>query len=321
MNNGEIILKKKRLINYIIILLSVILIGLTGASFYFYNLAIKRSTGEFLNDNPDLAVNTDNSLQIVGQAWLETVTFDTVEMTSNDGLKLVGYYLPAETVTNKTAIIAHGYTSQAMNMYSYAKFYHELGYNVLMPDARGHGASEGDYIGFGWHDRLDYVQWINYVLAQNGNDTEIVLHGVSMGSATVLMTSGEELPKQVKAVVADCGYTSAEDVLSYQLKRMYHLPSFPILQVTSLKTKIRAGYSFAEASALEQVKKTEIPILFIHGEDDTFVPVEMVYELYDAAGSDKELLIVPDAEHANAYDADPQLYEETVTNFLDKYVE
>lgn len=314
-------MKKKRFIKYTVILVSIILISLTAASFYFYNLAVKRSTGEFLNDNPDLAVSTDDSLASEGLTWLETVSFDEVEITSNDVLKLVGYYLPAETDSNKTAIIAHGYTSQAMNMYSYAKFYHELGYNVLMPDARGHGESEGDYIGFGWPERLDYIQWINYVLKQNGDDTEIVLHGVSMGSATVMMTSGEDLPEQVKAVVADCGYTSAEDVLSYQLKRMYHLPSFPILQATSLMTHIRAGYSFSEASALEQVKKTDKPILFIHGEDDTFVPVEMVYELYEAANGDKELLIVQGAEHANAYDADPVLYEETVTNFLNQYVE
>ncbi|MGN1386275.1 MAG: alpha/beta hydrolase [Bacillus sp. (in: firmicutes)] len=314
-------MKKKRFIKCTIILVSVILISLTAASFYFYNLAVKRSTGEFLNDNPDLAVSTDDSLASEGLAWLETVSFDEVKITSNDALKLVGYYLPAETKGNKTVIIAHGYTSEAMNMHSYAKFYHELGYNVLMPDARGHGASEGDYIGFGWPERLDYMQWINYVLKQNGDDTEIVLHGVSMGSATVMMTSGEDLPEQVKAVVADCGYTSAEDVLSYQLERMYHLPSFPILQATSLMTQIRAGYSFSEASALEQVKKTDKPILFIHGEDDTFVPVEMVYELYEAANGDKELLIVQDAEHANAYDANPVLYEETVTNFLNQYVE
>jgi len=142
-----------------------------------------------------------------------------------------------------------------------------------------------------------------------------------MGSATVLMTSGENLPKQVKAVIADCGYTSAKDILTYQLKRMYHLPSFPIIQSTSLLTKIRAGYFFEEASALEQVKKTKLPIFFIHGDSDTFVPVKMVYDLYEAANGEKELYIVPNAEHGNAYDAEPNVYEDKVTHFLKKYID
>lgn len=315
-------MEKKQLMKFIIILILVILVVLTAVSFYFYNIAVQRSSKEFLEDNPDLAVSSDQTLMIEGKTWLKTVTYEEIDMISNDGLKLKGYYLPAGTESKKTVIIAHGYSGRAMNMYSYAKYYHEQrGYNVLMPDARGHGESEGNYIGFGWPERLDYVQWINYVLKRNGEETEIVLHGVSMGSATVMMTSGENLPEQVKAVVADCGYTSAKDVLTYQLKRMYHLPSFPIIESTSLLTKIRAGYSFAEASALEQVKKTDKPILFIHGEDDTFVPVEMVYELYEAANGDKEHYIVPNAEHGNAYDANPALYEETVTNFLNKYVD
>ncbi len=206
-------------------------------------------------------------------------------------------------------------------MYAYAKYYHEaLGFNVLMPDARGHGKSEGDYIGFGWHERKDTAQWIDYVLDRNGTDNEIALHGVSMGSATVLMTSGEDLPEQVKTVIADCGYTSALDILSYQLGEMYSLPSFPLIQSTSLLTKIRAGFSFAEASALEQVKKTSLPIFFIHGKEDAFVPVEMVYELYEAANGEKELYIVPDAEHGNAYDADPETYENKVKEFLHQHM-
>ena len=135
-----------------------------------------------------------------------------------------------------------------------------------------------------------------------------------------MMTSGEKLPKQVKAVVADCGYTSARDILSYQLGEMYSLPSFPLIQGTSLLTKLRAGYSFEEASAVEQVKKTSLPIFFIHGEKDTFVPVEMVHELYEAANGEKELYIVPGAEHGNAYDADPEIYEKKVAEFLEPYM-
>lgn len=311
----------KKTIIIISIILALVIAGIIGASFYFYNVAVKRAEKDFLNTDPNLAVSTPQTLQTEAKKWADTVNFKKIGITSNDGLALAGYYLPAEEETNKTVIIAHGYAGQATGMYGYARYYHEvLGFNVLMPDARGHGKSEGDYIGFGWHERKDYVQWIDYVLDRNGADSEIALHGVSMGSATVMMTSGENLPKQVKAIVADCGYTSALDILSYQLGEMYSLPSFPLIQSTSLLTKIRAGYSFEEASALEQVKKTSLPIFFIHGEKDTFVPVEMVYELYEAANGDKELYIVPGAEHGNAYDADPETYEEKVEEFLNHYM-
>ena len=314
-------MEKKHLMIFIIILIATIFFVLTIASFYFYNVAVKRSAKQFMDDNPDLAVSSDKTFVTEGKTWLRTVTFEEVEITSYDGLKLKGYYLPADTESNKTVILAHGYAGRAMNMYSFAKYYHQQNFNILMPDARGHGESKGDYIGFGWPERLDYVQWIDYVLNRNSEQTKIVLHGISMGSTTVMMTSGEDLPEQVKAIIADCGYTSVKDILTYQLRRMYNLPSFPIIQSTSLLTKIRVGYSFTEASALDQVKKTDKPILFIHGEEDTFVPVEMVYELYDAANGEKELYIVPNAEHGNAYNTDPALYEETVTNFLKKYVE
>jgi len=306
-----------RIFTIIIVVLTIVI----GASFYFYGVAVERTPKDFLDDNPDLEVSSDGSLKSEASQWFEDAEFTRVSITSDDGLKLVGYYLPAIEETNKIVIIAHGYSSEAKYMATYAKYYHEqLGYNVLMPDARGHGQSEGNYIGFGWSERLDYVKWISSIVEGKGQNAEIVLHGVSMGGATVLMTSGEQLPSQVKAIVADCGYTSAKAVLTYQLKRMYHLPSFPIIPSTSLLTKIRAGYSFAEASALEQVKKAEVPILFIHGEKDTFVPVEMVHELYKAANTKKELLLVPNAEHGNAYDADPVTYENVVRDFIGKYV-
>ncbi|WP_042350291.1 alpha/beta hydrolase [Bacillus massiliigorillae] len=304
------------------VVIVILLASLIGVSSYFYNIAVASGPKDFLNDNPDLEVSSDMNLKYEGKEWLARTTFEDVTITSDDGLKLKGYYFEAKKPTNKTVIIAHGYSGVAKDMARFAKFYQEkLDYNVLMPDARGHGESEGNYIGFGWPERRDYQKWINYIIEKNGQDSEIVLHGVSMGGATVLMTSGEELPKQVKAIVEDCGYTSAEGVLKYQLKRMYNLPSFPIIGSTSAMTKLRAGYTFAEASALEQVKKAKLPILFIHGEDDTFVPVEMVHELYKAAKTEKELYLVPNAEHGNAYDANPATYEQKVTEFIGKYIQ
>lgn len=306
---------------FIILFILAILLDI-GASFYFYDIAIARTKKEFLKDNKDLEATTVMSSKDSRYEWYNSVDLKDVEIPSHDGLKLHGYFIEAKMPTNKTAILAHGYVSNGRDMISYARFYRDkLGYNVLMPDDRGHGKSEGDYIGFGWVDRKDYLKWIHYVISTLGKNSEILLHGVSMGGATVLMTSGEDLPPNVKAIISDCAYTSVKDQLEYQLKRMYHLPSFPILQSTSLLTKIKAGYFFGEASALDQVKKSKTPILFIHGDEDSFVPYEMVNRLYESCASEKDIFIVPKAQHGTAYRDDRDGYEKKVTEFINKYVE
>lgn len=312
----------KKVFKFLVILIVLIsLAGLTTASFYFHKIAVARTEKDFLKNNSDL----DNSQAVPAvkpiKTWFDGTNYEDVEITSNDGLKLHGYFLRANKPTNKTAIVVHGYSSNAKEMSSYGKFYYEtLGYNILMADNRGHGQSEGDYIGFGWPDRIDYLKWIDYIIENVGSDSQIIMHGVSMGGSTVLMTSGEELPTNVKAIISDCAYTSVKDELSYQMKRMYDLPSFPLVESTSLLTKIKNGYFFEEASALKQVAKSKTPILFIHGDKDTFVPYEMVYKLYDACSSEKDIFIVPNADHATAYKVDPKGYEKKITYFIGKYI-
>ncbi|MGM8366616.1 alpha/beta hydrolase [Virgibacillus sp. W0181] len=189
-----------------------------------------------------------------------------------------------------------------------------------MPDARGHGKSEGDYIGYGWHDRLDYKKWIDLLIEEHGV-TNIFLHGNSMGASLVLMTSGEELPGEVKGIIADSGYTTVKEELAHQLKHLYSLPAFPLLDITSGITKLRAGYTFGEASAVEQVKKNTRPLLIIHGDKDELVPLEMAHELYDAAGGEKELWIVPDAGHIKAYKNVTEQYDGRLLEFIKKTLE
>lgn len=318
-------MKRKTIFKIIITLITIFLIIDIIASFYFYNLAIDRNEKEFLQGNQDLEVSgeaMDVFLDGDWRSWREEQSFEEIQMTSFDGLELQGYFLPAKNPTNKTVILAHGYLGQGMDMALYAQYYYEsLGYNIFTADARGHGKSEGDYIGFGWHDRLDYVKWIDEILDKVGSDSEIVLHGLSMGAATVLMTSGEDLPDNVKAVIADSPYTSVHDMFRYQMKRMFHLPSFPFLNTTSMVTKARAGYSLKEASSLEQVKKAEVPILYIHGGSDTFVPTKLAHELYEETNSEAELLTVPDAGHGESYILGEDEYIETLTTFLAKYID
>lgn len=306
----------------ILCVLVLLLLLVTAASLYFFSVAIVRRPKEFLANNSDLATDQSSELATFDTSWLERHPFEEIEMKSHDGLLLRGYYLSAKIPTGKTAILAHGYTGSAKtDMGAFAKMYHEIfGYNVLMPDDRGHGASEGKYIGFGWLDRLDYVKWIHYILQRVGQNAQIVLHGVSMGGATVLMTSGERLPEQVKCIVSDCAYTSVKDILTYQAKRMYRFPAFLLLGPVSLVSKLRAGYFFGEASTLRQVRKNSRPILFLHGAEDTFVPVEMIHPLYEASQGYKEKVIVPKAGHGLAYSADVPSYRKSVGDFLQRFV-
>lgn len=312
--------KKKKIILTISILLLVVILGVGGlVGNYFYNLALNPFTSKDMIFGDD---DDDNSLEVEADVnWLikDSNYIDTY-ITSSDNLKLHAYEVKNENKTDKWAIVVHGYTSEGKLLSSKAKHLYNMGYNVLVPDLRSHGSSEGDYIGMGWHDRLDIIGWINYIVKNNPN-SEIALHGTSMGSATVLMVSGEKLPSNVKAIVADCGYTSVYDEFSYQLKQLFNLPAFPIMNFSDVVTHIRAGYCLNDASAINQVKKSTTPILYIHGDKDDFVPYYMMDELYNATNSEKEKLTIEGGEHANSDLVNPKLYWSTVNSFLEKYIE
>ena len=312
--------KKKKIILTISILLLVVILGVGGlVGNYFYNLALNPFTSKDMifgddDDDTSLEVEADVNWLIKDSNYIDTY------ITSSDNLKLHAYEVKNENKTDKWAIVVHGYTSEGKLLSSKAKHLYNMGYNVLVPDLRSHGTSEGNYIGMGWHDRLDIIDWINYIV-KNNPKSEIALHGTSMGSATVLMVSGEKLPSNVKAIVADCGYTSVYDEFSYQLKQLFNLPAFPIMNFSDVVTHIRAGYCLNDASAINQVKKSTTPILYIHGDKDDFVPYYMMDELYNSTNSEKEKLTIEGGEHANSDLVNPKLYWSTVNSFLEKYIE
>ena len=311
--------KKKKIILTISILLLIVILGAGGlVGNYFYNLAINPFTSKDMIFGED---DDDDSLEVEADVnWLlkDSNYIDTY-ITSSDNLKLHAYEVKNENKTDKWAILVHGYTSEGKTLSSKAKHLYNMGYNILVPDLRSHGSSEGNYIGMGWDDRLDIIDWINYIVKDNPK-SEIALHGTSMGAATVLMVSGEELPSNVKAIVADCGYTSVYDEFSYQLKQLFNLPAFPIMNFSDVVTHIRAGYCLNDASAIDQVKKSITPILYIHGYKDDFVPYYMMDELYNATNSEKEKLTIEGGEHANSDLVNPKLYWSTVNSFLEKYI-
>lgn len=288
---------------------------------YFYNLALNPKTSkDAILGSKEESKSTSGEIVNETLVWLlNHSNYSNVYIESFDKLKLHGYKILNKNSNNKWVLTVHGYTSKGIYMSNYAKRFYDMGYNILIPDLRGHGESEGNYIGMGWYDRLDILKWIDLIIKEDEN-AKIVLHGVSMGAATVSMTSGEELPINIKAIIADCGYTSVWEQFSHQLKAMYSLPNFPVMTASSAVARFKAGYDFKEASALKQVAKSKTPILFIHGDEDDFVPYRMMDELYNATSSDKEKLTIKGAGHAQSSKVDPNLYWSTIENFINKYI-
>ena len=199
-------------------------------------------------------------------------------------------------------------------------YHHSLGFNILLPDLQYSGLSEGDDFQMGWLDRKDVMKWMDTANQIYGDSTQMVVHGISMGGATTMMISGESQPDYVKCLVDDCGYTSVWDQFGKELKVQFNLPEMPLMYISSWLCGIFKGWTFQEASAIEQVKKCKLPMLFIHGEKDDYVPTWMVYDLYQAKPEPKELWVVPDANHARSYLLNKEEYTEKVKLFTDKYI-
>ncbi|MDO4623628.1 MAG: alpha/beta hydrolase [Eubacteriales bacterium] len=240
------------------------------------------------------------------------------EIISNDG-----FHLAAAEFQNKLSadyvLLLHGYTGWKEEMYPYAAWYYSRGYNILVPDLRCHGESEGDFIGMGWTDRYALLLWIDQIL-QESPHSKIIIHGVSMGAASALILSGmEELPENVSIIIADCSYTDAYTMFRKQCRDWFHLPSFPLVDSANLMLQLRGGYDLKKASPQEAVKHSHTPTLFIHGTEDAIIPYSHTEQLYNDASCPKELLLMPNAGHGQAVDSSPLLYYETISDFLKKW--
>lgn len=303
-----------------IVLLLCALLLFVGNYFYTFALHAKAKKTIYTTvrvfEEPKEPTPKELDLQ-ADKDWLLTSSTDVYIQAGV--LKLHAYQYLNEQASHTYAIVVHGYRDQGIAMAPYVRHFSELGMHALVPDLRGHGKSEGNAIGMGWPDHYDVLKWIDFILMKDPH-AQIILFGISMGAATVMMASGEVLPKNVKCIIEDCGYTSIYDQFALQLKNTYHLPPFPIIHVTSLITKLRAGYFFSEGNALNQVKKSTTPILFIHGDSDTFVPFSMHAPLYEATTCEKERLVIKGADHVQSATLDPVTYWNQIASFTQKYI-
>lgn len=242
---------------------------------------------------------------------------ETWHLRSTDNLALDATHFWPDSESDKWVIIVHGYGCTQQNSWFIASSYLQLGYHVLTPDLRASGGSEGSYVTMGYRESQDLVDW-SWRITELNPDAKIVLHGVSMGAATVMIASSSRgLPPTVKASIEDCGYTSAYDILAHQLKESFGLPPFPFMYFVDTACQNLAAFSLQDANPLEAVSHSHVPMMFIHGDADSLVPVEMGKTLYENCEAPrKELFIVNGAGHGAAGQKEQKLYYEKVVSFL-----
>ena len=251
--------------------------------------------------------------------WLEAYGYERHYIISDSGYKLTGYLLKANETSDLYLFGAHGYRSYGKKEFcAVAQYYISKGVNVFIPDHVASGESEGTYCTFGHNEVRDCMKWLSYMRDKFGKDIRIILHGVSMGCATVTMMSGrKDLPKNVKAVVADCGFTTAKELFRFKLGAM-GIPSDRLIEAVDFVHKRRQGFSFDDLRPVECVKNSRVPMLFVHGAEDKLVPCYMVNELYEACGSEnKDILIVEGADHAQSYMLGKEQFEAKLDNMLE----
>ena len=243
-----------------------------------------------------------------------------VEITSFDGLKLRGRYYEFSP-NAPVELMFHGYRgSSERDLCGGVQRCFKLGRSALLVDQRAHGNSDGHVISFGVNERKDCLAWVDFMVKKFGPDVKIIMTGISMGASTVMMAAGEALPANVVSVLADCGYSSQKEIIKAVIRKM-KLPADLLYPFVKLGARIFGGFCLEETTPLEAMKKCKVPIFFVHGENDDFVPCQMSWECYEACNAPKEIFTVPGAGHGLAYPSDVQGYLTAVRAFYEKYTE
>ena len=267
-------------------------------------------------DRPDYREFKEQILK--GRDWIEAQQPETVEISSFDGLRL-----RAELILHPhprgTLLLFHGWYGSTVTDFGYAiQEYYDRNLNLLLVHQRAQGKSEGHYMTFGIRERHDVHAWTKWHAARFGQELPIVLAGLSMGATTVLMSCGEPFAENVRGVIADCGFTAPQDIITSVVRSM-HLSAKLIVPLIGMQTKLFAGFGLREYSTVEAMRRMTLPIFFAHGEADTFVPCSMSIEAYEACKSkDKLLLLVPNATHGKSFPRAPEKYRACLNDLFDR---
>ncbi len=308
-----------------LVFVAVVVIAHALITRYLFKVALEREeppSARFVRmrimNGPQLKKAVDAMTE--GAAALEAREHTTVSIMGHDGEHLVGHYFTCEGA-KRIVIAVHGWRSSWSRDFGIiSSFFDRLDCNVLYVEQRGQNSSGGKYMTFGLHERYDcraWVKWVNNTV--NQQRLPIYLAGVSMGASTVLMASGQKLPENVKGIISDCAFTSPHDIWEYVIKEKMRL-TFSIRGYVvneMMKKHIKSGSK--EYSTTEAMKSNTVPVLFVHGSSDKLVPIEMTYKNYIACGAEKELLVVPGADHGISSFVDSERYYKALVEFFGKY--
>lgn len=303
------------------ILLGVFLLILVSGGYVFVMACVRRKELPWLDEEAMKKTSYAPYYKeiLIGNSFLEKNVTEEVEIESYDGLKLRGVWVSAENA-HGTILLAHGYRSSKISDFSLALgLYHQLGMNILLPDQRSHGKSEGKYITFGVKESRDMLSWIEYHNKTFG-EIPLILSGLSMGASTMLFLADADLPENVKGIIADCGFTSPYEIIKSVFRAVVHLPATPALWAADLFARIFAGFHLKEKDSRKILQNSKVPVLLVHGEADGFVPCEMTRQAYAACKEPKELLLVKGADHGVSFLMEQERYVATVEAFLQKYI-
>jgi len=306
----------------IFVFLSLLLLILVGGAYMFCVACIRRKELPWLVEEEIKKTAYAKYYDTIacGDRFIKEHQTQEVWIESFDGLKLCGSWIPAENPKG-TILLAHGYRSSKLVDFSLAyKLYHDWGMNILVPDQRSHGKSEGKLITFGVKESRDMQSWIAYHNARFGK-YPMILSGMSMGASTMLFLADADLPDNVKGIIADCGFTSPKAILDSVFRSVMHFPAGPVLVAAELFARLFGGFSFSEKDTRKTLRNSKLPVFMVHGAQDGFVPCEMTEQGYAVCAEPKELLLVEGADHGVSFLVDRQRYTEKILRFLEMYVE
>ena len=298
------------------ILAAVLLLAYPIVCVYFFRFAHRRAdsmTDQLLSSDVRTAYK---DMVAEGHAYIASHENESITVTSFDGLKLHGLYIP--TPNARACILCfHGYRSEGLQDFApMPEFYNSLGLNVLIVDQRACGKSEGKYTTFGILERQDVLTWAQY-MDERTDGMPMILDGISMGASTVMFAAALPLPSSVRGIIADCGFTSPWDIIAHCGKQWFRIPPFPLVHTLSAVAQLCFGGGYRSCSTLTALADSSIPLLLLHGADDDFVPAYMTEQHYDAATGYKRKLIVPGAGHGMSYLIDQPRCQQELRDFAD----